>query len=52
MTSSIISDLRPFVRQRDLLLGVNGGVVRLEFCRYGDKGIDNRARQLSIPDAR
>ena len=35
MASSIISDLRPFVRRRDLLLGVNGGVVRLKFNRYG-----------------
>jgi hypothetical protein len=35
MTSSTISDLRPFVRRRDLLLGVNGGIVRLQFCRYG-----------------
>jgi hypothetical protein len=34
MTSSTISDLRPFVRRRDLLLGVNGGVVRLQFHRY------------------
>ena len=35
MASSTISDLRPFVRRRDLLPGVNGGVVRLKFNRYG-----------------
>ena len=34
MASSTISDLRPFVRRR-VLLGVNGGVVRLQFYRYG-----------------
>jgi hypothetical protein len=35
MASSTTSDLRPFVRLRDLLLGVNGGVVILQFYRYG-----------------
>jgi hypothetical protein len=35
MASSTISDLWPFVRRRDLLLSVNGGVVRLHFYRYG-----------------
>jgi hypothetical protein len=29
MSSFIISDLQLFVRRRDLLLGVNGGAVRL-----------------------
>jgi hypothetical protein len=31
----IISDLQLFVRRRDLLPGVNGGAVRLQFFRYG-----------------
>ena len=35
MTSSAISDLRPFVRRRDLLPDVNGGVERLQLSRYG-----------------
>jgi hypothetical protein len=35
MTSSIIIDLRPFDRRRDLPPGVNGGVGRLNSFRYG-----------------
>jgi hypothetical protein len=35
MASSTISDLCPFVRRRDLLPDVNGGVERLKFSRYG-----------------
>ena len=35
MASSTISDLRPFVRRRDFLPGVNGGVGGLNFSRYG-----------------
>jgi hypothetical protein len=35
MASSIISDLWPFARRWDLLLGVNGGVEILKFYRYG-----------------
>ena len=34
MASSTIRDLRPFVRRRDLLPGVNGGVGRLNFSWY------------------
>jgi hypothetical protein len=34
MSSFIISDLQLFVQRRDLLSGVNGGVVRLQFFRY------------------
>ena len=35
MASSAISDLRPFVRRRDLLPDVNGGLGRSQFSRYG-----------------
>ena len=35
MASSAISDLRAFVRRRDLLPDVNGGVERLQSSRYG-----------------
>jgi hypothetical protein len=35
MSLFIISDLQLFVRRRDLLPGVNGGAVRLQFFRYG-----------------
>jgi hypothetical protein len=35
MTSFIISDLHLFVRRRDLLSDVNGGVGRLQLFRYG-----------------
>jgi hypothetical protein len=35
MASSIIIDLLPFNRQRDLPLGVNSGVERLNSIRYG-----------------
>ena len=35
MTSSLISDLWPTVRRRDLLPSVNGGVERLNFPRFG-----------------
>jgi hypothetical protein len=35
MTSSIVSDLRPFVQRRDLLSGINDRVERLKFYRYG-----------------
>jgi hypothetical protein len=34
MASSIISNLCPFLRRRDLPPDVNGGVERLKFCRY------------------
>jgi hypothetical protein len=34
MSPFIISDLQLFVRRRDLLPGVNGGAVRLQFFRY------------------
>jgi hypothetical protein len=44
MASSTISDLRPFVRRRDLLLGVNGGVVRLQFYRYGISDLTSPSR--------
>jgi hypothetical protein len=35
MSLFIISDLQLFVRRRDLLPGVNGGAVRLQFFRCG-----------------
>jgi hypothetical protein len=35
MSSSIISDIRLFVRRQDLLPIVKGGAVRLQFYRYG-----------------
>jgi hypothetical protein len=35
MTSSTISDLQTFVRRQQLLPGVNGVVVKLQFYRYG-----------------
>ena len=35
MASFTISDLRPYVRRRDLLPGVTRGAVRLKFYRYG-----------------
>jgi hypothetical protein len=35
MSSSTISDLQAFVQRRDLLPGVNVGVIRLQFFRYG-----------------
>jgi hypothetical protein len=35
MLSLMISDLRLFVRRRDLLPGINDGAVRLQFYRYG-----------------
>jgi hypothetical protein len=35
MSSSTISDLQAFVQRQDLLVGVNGGVVILQFYRYG-----------------
>jgi hypothetical protein len=35
MTSSTVSDLRPFVQRRDLLSDINGRVERLKFYRYG-----------------
>jgi hypothetical protein len=35
MASSTISDLRIFVRRRDLLPDVNGDVERFKFFRYG-----------------
>jgi hypothetical protein len=43
MASSIIIDLRPFDRRRDLPPGVNGGVGRLNSFRYGSS-------DLSSPD--
>jgi hypothetical protein len=43
MSSFIISDLQLFVWRRDLLLGVNGGAVRLQFFRYG-------LQDLALPD--
>ena len=43
MTLSTISNLRPFVRQRDLLPDVNGGVARLIFSSYGPS-------DLALPD--
>ena len=39
MASSAISDLRPFVWRRDLLPGVNGGVERSQFSRYGSSDL-------------
>ena len=39
MASSAISDLRPFVRRRDLLPGVNGGVEQSQFSRYGSSDL-------------
>jgi hypothetical protein len=35
MSLFIISDIQLFIRQRDLLPGVNGGAVRLPLFRYG-----------------
>jgi hypothetical protein len=35
MSSFIISKLQLFVQRQDLLPGVNGGAVRLQFFRYG-----------------
>ena len=43
MISSTISNLRPFVRQRVLLPGVNGGVARWILSRYGPS-------DLALPD--
>jgi hypothetical protein len=43
MSSFIISDLQLFVRRRDLLPGVNGGAVRLQFFRYD-------LQDLALPD--
>ena len=43
MISSTISNLRLFVRQRDLLPGVNGGVARWILSRYGPS-------DLALPD--
>jgi hypothetical protein len=34
MSSFIITDVQLFVQRRDLLPGVNGGAVRLQFFRY------------------
>jgi hypothetical protein len=48
MASSTISDLRPFVRRRDLLLGVNDGVVRLQFYRYGLSDLTSPSRFWSF----
>jgi hypothetical protein len=39
MTSSIISDLRFFLRRRDLRLSVNSRVGRLKFSRYGSSDL-------------
>jgi hypothetical protein len=44
MTSSIIIDLRPFDRRRDLPPGVNGGVERLNFFRYGPSDLTSPDR--------
>jgi hypothetical protein len=35
MSSFIISDLWLFVRRQDLLPGINGAAIRLQFYRYG-----------------
>jgi hypothetical protein len=43
MSLFIISDLRLFVRRRDLLPDVNGGAIRLQFYRYG-------LSDLALPD--
>jgi hypothetical protein len=43
MSLFIISNLRLFVRRRDLLPGINGGAVRFKFYRYG-------LPDLSLPD--
>jgi hypothetical protein len=43
MASSIIIDLQPFDRQQDLSFGINGGVERLNFFRYGPS-------DLALPD--
>jgi hypothetical protein len=43
MSSFIISDLQLFVWRRDLLPGVNGGAVKLQFFRYG-------LQDLALPD--
>jgi hypothetical protein len=44
MASSTIIDLRPFNRQRDLPLGVNGGVGRLNSVRYGPSDLTSPDR--------
>jgi hypothetical protein len=48
MSSSTISDLQAFVQRRDLLLGVNGGVVRLQFYRYGLSDLTSPSRFWSF----
>jgi hypothetical protein len=48
MSSSTISDLQDFVQRRDLLLGVNGGVVRLQFYRYGLSDLTSPSRFWSF----
>jgi hypothetical protein len=39
ISSFIISDLQLFVRQWDLLPGVNAGHIRLQFFRYGHQNL-------------
>jgi hypothetical protein len=48
MSSSTISELQAFVQRRDLLLGVNGGVVRLQFYRYGLLDLTSSSRFWSF----
>jgi hypothetical protein len=43
ITSSAISDLRHFVRRRDLLFAINGGVERSQFFRYGHSDLASRS---------
>jgi hypothetical protein len=48
MISSTISDLRPFVRRRDLLHGVNAVIVRLLFYRCGLSDLTSPSRFWSF----
>jgi hypothetical protein len=41
ITTSKVS-VRPFVRQQDVLRGVNGDVGRFNFFRYGDSDLISR----------
>jgi hypothetical protein len=43
-----ISDLQAFVQRRDLLLGVNGDVVRLQFYRYSLSNLTSPSRLWSF----
>jgi hypothetical protein len=48
MASSTIIDLRSFLRRRDLPPGVNGGVGRLNFSRYGPSDLASPDRSWTF----